>query len=40
MIFERLKELYKSGAIKSLSIYVAKGLITPEQAEEIVNSAK
>ena len=38
MIFERLKELYKTGKIKSLNIYVAKGLITPEQAEEILNS--
>lgn len=38
MIFERLKALYKSGAIKSLNIYVAKGLITPKQAEEILNS--
>ena len=36
MIFERLKELYKTGKIKSLAIYVAKGLITPQQAEEII----
>lgn len=37
MIFERLKELYRTGKIKSLAIYVAKGIITPEQAEEIVS---
>ena len=36
MIFERLKELYKTGIIKNLSVYVAKGLITPEQAEKIL----
>lgn len=36
MIFERLKQLYKTGKIKSLNIYVAKGLITPRQAEEIL----
>lgn len=36
MIFERLKALYKTGKIKDLSIYVAKGLITAEQAEEIL----
>ena len=36
MIFERLKELYKTGKIKDLTNYVAKGLITPEQAAEIM----
>lgn len=35
MIFERLKTLYKAGKIKDLTVYVAKGLITPEQAEKI-----
>lgn len=35
MIYERLKVLYKAGAIKSLAVYVAKGLITQEQADEI-----
>ena len=38
MIFERLKKLYNAGAIKDLSNYVAKGLITLEQAEEIMKS--
>ena len=36
MIYERLKALYKAGVIKSLENYVAKGLITHEQAEEIL----
>ena len=36
MIYERLKALYKTGKIKSLNIYVVKGLITSEQAEEIL----
>ena len=36
MIFERLKALYESGKIKDLSNYVKKGLITSEQAEEIM----
>lgn len=36
MIFERLKALYKTGAIKSLKAYVEKGLITEEQAIEIL----
>lgn len=36
MIYERLKALYKTGKIKSLAVYVAKGLITAEQADEIV----
>lgn len=36
MIYERIKALFKAGAIKSLDNYVAKGLITPEQAEEIL----
>lgn len=40
MIFERLKVLYKTGKIKDLSNYVAKGLITPDQAEAIINSAE
>ena len=35
MIFERLKVLYKSGKIKNLDSYIAKGFITAEQAEEI-----
>ena len=37
MIFERLKTLYQTGKIKDLSIYVNKGLITEEQAQEIIN---
>lgn len=37
MVFERLKVLYKTGKIKDLSNYVTKGLITEEQAREIVN---
>lgn len=36
MIFERLKVLYGAGKIKSLRIYVEKGLITQEQANEIM----
>ena len=36
MIFERLKTLYKQGKIKDLSNYVAKGLITQAQADEIL----
>ena len=36
MIFERLKKLYKDGKIKDLTIYVAKGLITAQQANEIM----
>lgn len=36
MIFERLKALYKAGAIKDLTNYVKKGLITQAQAEEIM----
>ena len=36
MIFERIKALYKAGAIKSLATYVEKGLITEEQAKEII----
>ena len=35
MIFKRLKALYNAGTIRSLAVYVAKGLITPTQAEEI-----
>lgn len=38
MIFERLKVLYKTGKIKDLSNYVAKGLITQEQANEIIST--
>ena len=38
MIFERLKALYEQGKIKNLSVYVEKGLITKEQAEEIEKS--
>lgn len=37
MVFERLKILYKTGKIKDLSNYVAKGLITEAQAQEIVS---
>ena len=37
MIFERIKALYKAGAIKNLEIYVEKGLLTPAQAEEILS---
>lgn len=40
MIFERLKKLYKEGKITNLNIYVAKGLITPDQANEILRFAK
>ena len=36
MIFERLKKLYKDGKIKDLTVYVEKGLITKEQANEIM----
>lgn len=36
MIFERLKALYKTGKIKDLSNFVAKGLITQAQADEIM----
>lgn len=36
MIFERLKKLYKDGKIKNLDIYVEKGLITAQQANEIM----
>lgn len=36
MIFERLMALYKAGKIKDLSNYVAKGLITQAQADEIM----
>lgn len=36
MIFERLKVLYEKGLIKDLTVYVAKGLITEEQYNEIV----
>ena len=40
MIFERLKALYKQGKIKDLTIYIEKGLITKEQANEIVKEKK
>ena len=36
MIFERIKKLYAEGKIKDLSVYVEKGLITQEQANEIL----
>ena len=36
MIYETIKALYKAGAIKDLTNYVAKGLITARQAEEIL----
>ena len=36
MIYERIKALFKAGAIKSLKAYVEKGLITEEQAIEIL----
>lgn len=36
MIFERIKKLYAEGKIKNLSVYVEKGLITQEQANEIM----
>ena len=36
MIFERLKALYKAGVIKNLSVYIEKGLISQEQADEIM----
>lgn len=39
MIFERLKALYKQGKIKDLTVYVEKGLITKEQANEILKGA-
>ena len=39
MIFERLKTLYEQGKIKDLSVYVEKGLITKEQANEIVKGS-
>lgn len=39
MVYERIKKLYFEGKIKSLANYVAKGIITKEQAEEI-KSAK
>lgn len=40
MIFERLKKLYEEGKITNLNIYVAKGLITPDQANEILGITK
>ena len=36
MVFERIKHLYKTGVIKSLDNYVKKGIITQEQANEIL----
>lgn len=39
MIFKRIKKLYAEGKIKNLSVYVEKGLITKEQAEEIIKGA-
>lgn len=40
MIFERLKKLYKDGKIKDLTVYIDKGLITKEQANEILKEKK
>ena len=39
MIFERIKKLYAGGKIKDLTVYVEKGLITAEQAKEILKGA-
>ena len=36
MIYERIKALYMAGTIKKLDNYVAKGLITLQQAAEIL----
>lgn len=36
MVFERIKYLYETGAIKSLDNYVKKGIITQAQADEIM----
>jgi hypothetical protein len=38
MAFERIKKLYLEGKIKSLENYVKKGIITAEQAYEIMSS--
>ena len=38
--FERLKTLYKQGKIKDLTIYIEKGLITKEQADEMLKEKK
>ena len=38
MIYERLKKLYLEGKIKDLSNYVSKGLITKDQAYEIIST--
>lgn len=38
MIYERIKKLYLAGKITDLDIYVKKGLITQEQADEIKRS--
>lgn len=40
MIFERLKILFIAGVIKDLTIYVIKGLITEEQAFEIIEAKR
>lgn len=36
MVFERIKYLYETGSIKSLDNYIKKGIITQEQADEII----
>lgn len=36
MVFERIKYLYETGAIKRLDNYVKKGIITQKQADEII----
>lgn len=36
MIYERLTVLYDKGVIKNLTNYVAKGLITQDQADSIM----
>ena len=36
MIYERLKVLYENGIIKDLTNYIAKGLITEDQANSIM----
>jgi len=38
MVFERIKRLYENGLIKSLDNYVKKGIITQEQADEIIGT--
>ena len=38
MIFERLKALFVAGVINDLTNYVKKGLITDDQALEIIEA--